>query len=107
MTQSDLFTPVVADAEVGELVEYLLNRPGFHTAGELSKSFNCPDRKIRKLAEASDGYVVSGPGSPGYCHIAHCDAERIAHIANTLQSQARSMMARSIKLRNRAHALIG
>lgn len=105
--QSDLFAPAVADAEVCALVEYLFEHPGFRKAGELSDAFGCSDRAIRALAQASDGYVVSGPGSPGYCHIAHCDAERFKHIVNTLQSQANKMNRRSIQLLNRAHALIG
>ena len=64
------------------------------------------DRKIRQIAELSDGQIVSGPGSPGYCHILHCPGETLSHIADSLRSQARSMLGKSIRLRRLAHALI-
>lgn len=98
--------PAPPAGEVEALIRYLAWHPGFHTAAKLSTALNHTDRKIRQLAEASDGFIISGPGSPGYCHISHCDTERLAHIADTLRSQARSMLARSIRIRKRAHSLI-
>jgi hypothetical protein len=98
--------PSPAPGEVEILTAYLLNHPGFHTAKQLAESLAYSDRKIRQLAEASDGLIVSGPGSPGYCHLHHCPAELIAHIADTLRSQARRMIARSIRIRRRAHSII-
>ena len=99
-------SPVPSAGEVETLVSFLSQNPGFHTAKVLSEFLNFTDRKIRQLAEASDGLIVSGPGSPGYIHITHCPAEKLAHIADTLRSQARSMLSRSIKLRKRAHTMI-
>lgn len=96
-------------APVGEaecLVAWLLHHRGFHTARQLSDALSLSDRKIRQLAEASDGLIVSGPGSPGYCHLIHCPTEKLSHIADTLRSQARAMLGRSIRLRRRAHTLI-
>ena len=98
--------PAVPVGEVECLLAYLSAAPGFHTAAQLSAALDLSDRRVRQLAEASDGLIVSGPGSPGYCHLYHCPAEKIAHIADTLRSQARSMLARSIRLRKRAHAII-
>lgn len=98
--------PAPPVGEVERLLAYLSAHPGFHTAARLSESLDLSDRKIRQLAEASDGLIVSGPGSPGYCHLYHCPAETIGHIADTLRSQARSMLSRSIRLRRRAHGLI-
>ncbi len=92
--------------EVETLVSFLSQNPGFHTAKVLSEFLSFSDRKIRQLAEASDGLVVSGPGSPGYIHFKHCPAEKLSHIADTLRSQARSMLSRSIRLRKLAHATI-
>ena len=103
------FTAPAPSPEIGEverLVSYLKQHPGFHTAAKLSSALALSDRKIRQLAELSDGLVISGPGSPGYCHLDHCDTKRLAHIANTLRSQARSMLARSIRIRKRAHSII-
>ena len=93
-------------AEAELLISFLLKNPGFHTAKDLSAALNLKDRQIRKAAEQSHGQIVSGPGSPGYCHFNHCPVEKLAHIANTLRSQARHMLARSIKLRKLAHQTI-
>jgi hypothetical protein len=101
----DFSAPVPA-GEVERLVKHLRDHPGFHTARQLSAGLDLSDRKIRQLAEASSGLIVSGPGSPGYCHLHHCPTEQLARIADTLRSQARSMLGRSIKLRRLAHTLI-
>ncbi len=98
--------PAAPVGEVECLVAWLRHHGGFHTARVLCEALNLTDRKIRQLAEASDGLIVSGPGSPGYCYIDHCPAEKLAHIADTLRSQARSMLSRSIRLRRRAHSII-
>lgn len=92
--------------EVETLLAYLSNHPGFHTAKQLTAALGFTERKIRQLSEAADGLIVSGPGSPGYCHLYHCDAETICHITATQISQARHMMRRAIRTRKRAHALI-
>lgn len=98
--------PAPPAGEVERLILWLAARPGFHTAKNIAEELELTDRKIRQLAEASDGMIVSGPGSPGYCHIHHCPSETLSHIADMLRSQARSMIARSIRIRRRAHALI-
>lgn len=95
---------MLGDADI--LVTYLLDHPGFHTAKSLGSALSYNDRTVRKLAEASRGIIVSGPGSPGYCHLHHCPTEQLGHIADTLRSQARSMLRRSIALRKQAHSLI-
>jgi hypothetical protein len=98
--------PAPPAGEVEILVGYLKNHPGFHTAKQLALALAYTDRRIRQLAEASDGLIISGPGSPGYCHLHHCPSEQLAHIADTLRSQARRMLARSIRIRKRAHSII-
>ena len=64
------------------------------------------DRQIRALAERAGGLIISGPGTPGYCHASHCPAEQISHAADTLISQGRRMIRRAIQLRRRAHKII-
>lgn len=103
------FTAPPPPAPVGEveiLLAHLSANPGFHTAKQLSASLALSDRKIRQLAEAADGLIVSGPGSPGYCHLYHCDPDTIGHITATQISQARQMIRRALRTRNRAHKLI-
>lgn len=102
----DFTAPSPPPGEVDILTAYLNNHPGFHTAKQLAAALAYNDRKIRQLAEAADGMIVSGPGSPGYCHLHHCPTETIGHIADTLRSQARNMLRRSIRIRIRAHSLI-
>ena len=99
------FSPSPAPPEIGEVelvLNYLSNNPGFHTAAQLGKALDLSDRKIRQLAEASDGLIISGPGSPGYCHLYHCDPEVIGHIAEKLISQGKAMIRRAIRTRRRA-----
>ena len=93
-------------SDVDQLVAYLKQRPGFHTAAKLAGFMGNTERNILKLAEMADGMIVSGPGSPGYCHLNHCPAEMIAHIADKLISQGRNMIRRAIRTRKRARALI-
>lgn len=94
-----------SDQIVG-LVRWLSLNPGWHTAKELTAHLDLSDRKVRALAEASNGLIVSGPGTPGYAHASHCTAEEIAHATDTLISQARRMMHRAIRIRRRAHETI-
>ena len=98
--------PLQQDPEVECLVSYLHNNPGFHTAKQLSEILGFTDRQIRKAAELSNGQIVSGPGSPGYCHISHCSLKQLNHIRNTIRSQARQMLNRYLKLGKTAHQTI-
>lgn len=111
-TQLDLCFPSAAaplqeDAETERVLGFLRENPGFHTARQLSAALGLTDRQIRRAAElANDPPIVSGPGSPGYCHITHCPLEKACHIADTHHSQARRMDAKGIRLRKAAHAII-
>lgn len=99
------FNRPIAPADLGEverLLAWLSAHPGFHTAKTISTALGLTDRQIRQSAEAADGLIISGPGSPGYCHLYHCDPQTIGHIADTLRSQARRMLSRSIRMRRRA-----
>lgn len=96
-----LFCPLARQSQ--QLVAHLLDHPGFHTAAQLHQRLGFSDRTIRKLAESSGGLIISGPGSPGYCHLDHCPVEKLNHIANTLQSQGKLMLRRSIAMRRKAH----
>ena len=91
--------------EVERLLAFLSARPGFHTAREISAALALSDRKIRQLAEAADGLIVSGPGSPGYCHLYHCPDEQTGHITEMQIAQGKAMIRRGIRTRNRARKL--
>lgn len=100
------FTAPADTTEVERLLHHLKAHPGFHTAATLAQALTLSDRKIRQLAEQADGLIVSGPGSPGYCHLHHCPAEQISHIAEKLISQGKAMIRRALKTRRRARAVI-
>lgn len=98
--------PLQVEPEVELLISWLHDNPGFHTARKITTALSLTDRQIRKSAEHSNGLIVSGPGSPGYCHITHCSLEQLNHIRNTLRSQARHMLNRYLKLGKTAHQTI-
>jgi hypothetical protein len=108
LTQTDLFSPppIPADAEVTRLLTYLHAHPGFHTRHQLAAALDLTERKVRQLAEHSEGYIMSAPGSPGYCHLDHCPIEIAARINDALISQGKSMIARGLRGKRLIHARI-
>lgn len=98
--------PLQEEAETEMVLNYLLQNPGFHTARVLSAALDLTDRQIRRAANLCED-IVSAPGSPGYCHLDHCPTEKVNHYISTLRSQARQMIARSMRLSKRAHTRIG
>lgn len=60
------------------------------------------ERRVRAIAEASGGAVVSYPGSPGYCLLDEASLAEIDHAVAALQSQGQRMIARSLALDKRA-----
>lgn len=93
-------SPGIGEVEI--LLNHLSNHPGFHTAAALSKALGFTDRKIRQLAEAANGLIISGPGSPGYCHLYHCPDEQTGHITEKMMSQGKAMIRRAIRTRRLA-----
>lgn len=108
--QLDLFTPRPAVAapggEIDRLLRFLAGRPGWTTAKEITAALQLSDRQIRQLAREHRSSILSGPGSPGYKLIADATLEEINHTADRLRSQAREMLAGSIRLRKVAHSII-
>ncbi len=80
--------------------------PHWTTARQIAERLDFSERKVRQLAEASEGQIVSAPGCPGYKHFDHCTAAEIAHASDKLISQSRLMLHRAIRLRRKAHATI-
>ena len=98
--------PAPQREEIEWFAGWLLNRPGFHPAKEISRMTGRTDRQIRNLAEHATDRVVSGPGSPGYCHIAHCPPEKLRSIVAAMRSQSRLMNARASRLEQAGHRAI-
>ncbi len=100
-------TPLQPDPEIERLLSYLEQNPGFHTARQLSASLGLTDRQIRTIAEQNRNLIVSGPGSPGYCHLNHCPTEKIRHYTEQMISQGKKMIRAGITTRRSAHARLG
>lgn len=107
LTLPSTFNQAPAEQEIERLVSYLLEAGDqWLTASEIAKALGIGDRKVRKLAEHSQGRIVSAPGCPGYRHIKHTTTEQIADIRSRLTSQAKAMIQRSIRIGRLAHSII-
>lgn len=95
--------PKVTAAEVEALCVYLIGR-GWVKASEIEAELKINERRVRALAEHSDGKILSGPGCPGYklfdgkAEIAEAD-----EAASRLESQAKHMLHRAAVIRRRLH----
>src|SRR5213075_1562170 len=83
-----------ADESVDTVVAVLDQEMRWLTAEELcfkigSKPTDSNKRKIRNIANASQGKIISG--QKGYKHIRHATPEEITHAANWLRHQAKEM----------------
>lgn len=106
--QLKFFAAAPTDPNVAWLERVLLEERRWLTAAELVQRSGgvLHDRAVRVLANASAN-VLSGPGSPGYRHLATATPEEIDHWANALIAQGRLMIQRAVRLRRRAHERIG
>lgn len=102
----DFNRPASQVDDVERVLAWLASHSGFHTAREISKELGLSDRKIRDAAEKADGLIISGPGSPGYCHLYHCEIGTVDHVTSKQISQARKMVHRAIRTKRRAHERI-
>jgi hypothetical protein len=100
--------PSPAAAEVDQLIDFLFwsSANGWVNAKQIAASLGYNERKIRSLAQESDGIIVSGPGCPGYRHISHCTGAQVREVSDRMKSQAKAMLRRSIRLKNLAHSII-
>jgi hypothetical protein len=62
-------------------------------------------RWVRALAEAAGGEIVKG--QKGFNHPSNCTVDEITHAANQAIAQGKLMVRYGIKLRRRAHELVG
>jgi len=98
--------PVVSAAEIRTLTDWLAGR-GWVRGAAITEALGLDERKIRAIAEASDGLVISGPGCPGYKLLSGAAELRdVDQAASRLESQAKRMLHRANSLRRRAHALL-
>jgi len=94
--------PANIDADARTLVTLLGLFSDWTTAAQVRACLGWNDRHIRAAAEAADGAVLSGPGSPGYKLTANATPEDMGVVA-TLESQAKRMLARAVAIRRMWH----
>jgi hypothetical protein len=71
---------------------------GWVCSGDLGRELSWSDRRIRAAAEAADGEILSGPGSPGYILTREASADDRDRIIAALRSQGRLMLRRSLRI---------
>lgn len=105
--QIEMFRVRADDPNVEWLKDLLLRKGGWVTAAEICQvaGDRIDDRRIRSLAEAAGGWVISG--QRGYRHIKHAKAGEIDHCVAAWESQARRMQDRARKTRILAHQIVG
>lgn len=100
--------PTPAASEVDQLIDFLLwsSTKGWVNAKQIAAILGFNERKIRSLAQHSEGIIISGPGCPGYRHIDNCTCAQVREVSDRMKSQAKEMLRRSIRLKNLAHSII-
>lgn len=86
-------------AEVDSLLILLASIRGWVSAKSLTAITGNNERKIRALASASKGRVLSAPGSPGYTHTRSATPAEVDHYTSALLRQADDMRQRAIDIR--------
>jgi hypothetical protein len=100
---SSLGAPDVTDDEIEHLCSFLRGR-GWMRAAEICPALSIDDRKLRAIAQHSDGRILSGPGCPGYkLFTGRAEIEEADRCASRIESQARQMFARAVSIRRRFH----
>lgn len=89
-------------------VKWLINRlrgNGWVTSSDLGASTENEKRAVRAIAAATNGAVVSYPGSPGYKLLDECTLEELRHGDRAMRSQLREMAAKWKPIWRRMHQL--
>lgn len=101
-------TGPLSSGDIDTVVAILDHEQAWLTAAQLllklgEKVNDNRKRKLRRIAENSQGKIISGQA--GYKHIRHATAEEILHAANWLEHQAVEMGERAKAIRRAYHAL--
>lgn len=102
MVQIPLFSsraPRVSDSDVAALILQLRGH-GWQTAKVLTK-YGWTDRKLRAVANASKGQVISG--QLGYCRLREATIPEVQRAADWLRHQATSMLSRASEIEREMH----
>jgi len=92
----------VTEEQVRMVVDFVRGK-GWVKGAVICAALAIDERRIRAIAEFSDGRILSGPGCPGY-RLFTGDALADADLAaSRLESQGKRMIHRAIAIRRRFH----
>lgn len=93
------------DPELQRLISWLAEGSRrWASSAEIQSALGLSQRTTRRLAAASAGLILSGPGSPGYIFIGKASANDVREVCSKLASQADHMRNRARELRHQFHA---
>ena len=99
--QLPLFRRQQQEKSLADMVGLLDESGGWITGRHLQTLLRLSERKIRQLAQLSDGLIITG--NSGYKHIALATVAEIEECLGRLESQAGEMHRRAITIRRRYH----
>jgi hypothetical protein len=113
-TQLDLIAEKAPKISEGEIVTMMNALKDWEKVAPKGKGWlkstqlgaKTPDEKrhLRAISEASNGRIVSWPGSPGYKLFDECTAEDFLRGDNATRSAARKMLAKWAAILRRMHS---
>ena len=93
--------PDVKPEEVEAMIEFLRGK-GWLKAAEIATQAGVSERKMRAMAEHSDGRILSGQA--GYRYLDRTTPiDEVDQAATWLESQGKKMLARAAVIRRRYH----
>jgi hypothetical protein len=95
--------PDVSADEIETMINALRGK-GWQKSGELGAKTWDEKRKLRAIAAAADGQIVSWPGSPGYKLFDECTPEDFLHGDKATRSAVRKLEQKWIRILKRMHA---
>jgi hypothetical protein len=101
MTQPDLFTAPCPSSDVETLIGYLEGK-GWIFRRQIERALGWNDRKIREVAHASQGQIISG--DQGYCLTLQASVEDVGKFVGRIQAQRASEQQRILDVEKVFHS---
>ncbi|HWM26552.1 MAG TPA: hypothetical protein VNP98_17175 [Chthoniobacterales bacterium] len=86
--------PRVTQADVDWFIDQLRGKTEWLSAAHLGATTEAQRRRLRKIAEAAKGKIISFPGSPGYKLLDNCTLKELRRCDAAVRSQTRRMEAK-------------
>jgi len=106
MQQTELFIlkkNQIREMQMAKFVSFLKGRDWIGSK-QIKQAIGLNERTARSLAEHSDGEIISS--QRGYKLIYDATADEVSHSINSLESRAKKITARAIKIRKLFHKIL-